>query len=79
MSNLKMKLEQAEDRCSKAENEYAKFNRQSIEVTNFLLFLCCSCITVYDIYNIYIYILIYIYIYIYIYISISNMSYNKYA
>ena len=49
MSNLKMKLEQAEDRCSKAENEYAKFNRQSIEVTNFLLFLCCSCITVYDI------------------------------
>ena len=68
MSNLKMKLEQAEDRCSKAENEYAKFNRQSIEVTNFLLFLCCSCITVYD-----------IYIYIYIYISISNMSNNKYV
>ena len=43
MSNLKMKLEQAEDRCSKAETEYAKFNRQSVEVTSFLLFLCCYC------------------------------------
>ena len=39
MANLKMKLEQAEDRCSKAELDYAKFNRQSVEVTNILISL----------------------------------------